>query len=136
MKKLVFYFAAGLAIAAALNCARTIAAPKGKNDSTKDGGKKMHDVIRTIQLSGFDSAGEPEIRVMVNGDLYVVFNFMPPSDSPDPDDLGTFRNFDQEMEKAIGIPVRREDREFFLIKSPRPDTVERLRNFVSKYRSK
>lgn len=50
----------------------------------------MDEVIRTIPLSGFDPAGEPEIRVMSDGSLLVVFNFMPPSFVPDEqrDDLG------------------------------------------------
>ena len=79
-----------------------------------------------------DPDGEPEIRVMPDGSLYVVFNFMPPSwaeDDPDP-----FDDFDQQLSNAIGQPVDREDREFFRIKSPANDTVERIRSFLVGYK--
>lgn len=95
------------------------------------------DQVKTIiRLSGFDSRGEPEIRVMRDGSMYVVFNFMPPSDFADSGELGPFEHFDRQMEKAIGVPVLWDDREFFLIKKPRPDTIDRIRQFVEKYRSR
>jgi hypothetical protein len=94
------------------------------------------DVARTIKLSGFDSRGDPEIRVLTDGTLYVVFNFMPPSDFEDRDDLGPYRDFDAQMSAAVGVPVTWEDREFFHVDSPQADTIDRLMAFISTYRSR
>ena len=90
-----------------------------------------------IQLTGFDSKGEPEIRLEDDGSMYVVFNFMPPSwvDDSERVDFGSFANFDKEMERAIGVPVLWDDREFFYIESPKPDTVQKIRDFVQDYRT-
>ena len=52
------------------------------------------DVVRTVELSGFDSQGDPEIRVLADGKLYVVFNFMPPSDFEERDDFGPYSDFE------------------------------------------
>jgi hypothetical protein len=94
------------------------------------------DVVRTVELSGFDSQGDPEIRVLADGTLYVVFNFMPPSDFEDRDEMGGYRDFDAQMSAAVGVPVTWEDREFFRIESPRADTIDRLVAFISAYRSR
>lgn len=94
------------------------------------------DVVRIIPLPGFDSQGDPEIRVLANGSLYVVFNFMPPSDFEDRDDMGPYSDFDAQMSAAVGVPVAWEDREFFRVDSPRADTIDRLAAFISTYRSR
>ena len=95
----------------------------------------MDEVLRTIPLTGFDPEGEPQVRVMGDGSLLVVFNFMPPSWAEDETDLGPFKDFDRQMERAIGVPVTWEDREVFLITRPRPDTIDRIRTFIGGYRS-
>ncbi len=95
----------------------------------------MSHETRTITLSGFDPEGEPEIRVMSDGSLNLVFNFMPPSDSEDPDDLGQFEDFDKQLEAAIGVPVLLDDREVFVVSSPKADTVEKLDHFIKTYRA-
>lgn len=89
------------------------------------------EVARIVALSGFDAEGEPELRFMSNGHLYVVFNFMPPSDCEDED---VFDEFDQEMAEAIGVEVDWEDREMFVIQEPKADTAERISAFVASYR--
>jgi len=89
-----------------------------------------YDVIQTIELSGFDADGEPEIRLMKNGKMHVVFEFMPPSWA---EDETAFDRFDREMAEAIGVKVIWEDREFFLIPSPQADTAERIAAFVAGY---
>jgi hypothetical protein len=94
------------------------------------------DVVRTIALPGFDSQGDPEIRVLADGTLYVVFNFMPPSDFEERDDMGPYQDFDAQMSAAAGVPVTWEDREFFRVDSPRSDTIDRLAVFISGYRSR
>ncbi len=91
----------------------------------------MDSPVHVIPLSGFDPDGEPEIRVMADGSLHVLFNFMPPSwaeDDPDP-----FDDFDQQLAQAVGLPVTWEDRELFRIAQPANDTVERIRRFLASY---
>ena len=93
----------------------------------------MDDPVQVVPLSGFDADGEPEIRMMADGSLYVVFNFMPPSwaeDNPDP-----FDDFDAQLSMAAGVPVQWEDREFFRIEHPTNDTVARLSRFLATYKS-
>jgi hypothetical protein len=92
----------------------------------------MDDPVSVIQLAGFDPEGEPQIRVMADGSLYLVFNFMPPSWAEDTPDR--FDDFDKQLSKAIGLPVEWEDREVFRVERPGTDTVERIRHFVGAYR--
>src|SRR5262249_3878615 len=66
-------------------------------------GEPVDEVVRTITLTGFDPEGEPQVRVMGDGSLLVVFNFMPPSWAEDETDLGPFKDFDRQMERAIGF---------------------------------
>jgi hypothetical protein len=86
-----------------------------------------------IPFAGFDPKGEPEIQVAADGSIRVMFNFMPPSWVPDEQrgSLGTFKDFDQRLAKALGVPVSWEDRELFVIKAPRADTIERLKTFLA-----
>jgi hypothetical protein len=95
-------------------------------------------VVKTTTVSGFDPDGEPEIRAMSDGSLYVIFNFMPPSFVPerDPKAAAAYDDFEKELEQAVGLPVLREDREVFLIRNPKKDTVERLTHFLEGYRKK
>ena len=91
----------------------------------------MDEPVEVIPLAGFDPDGEPEVRVIRDGTLYVVFNFMPPSwaeDDPDP-----FDDFDRQLSRAVGIPVVWEDREFFRIDRPAADTIGRIRSFLEAY---
>ena len=126
----------------AFEAAKAIDRPPTKQEAPKkqeaQGPQKAdpHDVVRTIKLSGFDPDGEPEIRVFANGNMHVVFNFMPPSFAPEDGELGQYANFDKEMSRAIGLPVLWEDREFFYIKDSRPETIEKIRKFVAGYHAK
>ncbi len=91
----------------------------------------MDQPVEVISLTGFDPDGEPVIRRMTDGSLYIVFEFMPPSwgeDAPE-----RFDDFDQQLARAIGVTVDWEDREFFWVKQPAPDTVERVQAFLAKY---
>jgi hypothetical protein len=102
----------------------------------------MDEIQKEIELTGFDPEGEPVIRVMGDGSLHVVFEFMPPSYADDEDgedgedDLGSFADFDKQMERAVGVPVVWDDREVLVISRPKPDTVERIRGFIQNYRKK
>jgi hypothetical protein len=91
----------------------------------------MDEPVEVIPLTGFDPEGEPEIRVMADGSLYFVFNFIPPSWAEDAPER--FDDFDRQLARAVGVPVEWEDREFFRIARPAPDTVERIRAFLGSY---
>lgn len=93
----------------------------------------MDEVREIIELTGFDPDGEPEIRIMADGSLYVVFNFMPPSYA---NDEGDFSDFDKQFEQAAGVPVLWDDREVFVIFQPQKDTISRIRTFIEGYRRK
>jgi hypothetical protein len=92
----------------------------------------MSEPVEVIPLAGFDPDGEPEVRRMADGSLYVVFNFMPPSWAEDEPER--FDDFDQQIARAAGVSVEWEDREFFRVARPAPDTVERVREFLRSYR--
>ncbi len=98
----------------------------------------MSKPVQTIQISGFDPGGEPSILVMDDGSVWAVFNFMPPSYTPEEEyrDLGSFADFDRQMERAVGVPVVWEDREAFSIAEPQKDTIERLKRFLEEYHKK
>ena len=92
----------------------------------------MQTPTKVIKLTGFDSDGEPEIRIMADGSLYLVFNFMPPTwaeDDPEP-----FDTFDKQLQDAVDVPVAWEDREVFLIRKPAPDTAERITRFLQTFK--
>jgi hypothetical protein len=97
------------------------------------------DVVETTALHGFELAptNDPEVRRMSDGSLFVVFNCMPPcftaDDADGPPALGKYSQFDQEMREAVGVDVNWEDREFFRIRNPKPDTMSRLQDFVAGY---
>ena len=91
----------------------------------------MDEPVEVIPLAGFDPAGEPEVRRMADGSLYVVFNFKPPSWAEGAP--GRFDDFDRQLAAAAGVPVEWEDREFFRVARPAPDTVERVRAFLASY---
>jgi hypothetical protein len=84
-----------------------------------------------IPLTGFDPLGEPELRFMTDGTLWVVFNFMPPSFAEG--DEVRFADFDKQLEKAIGVPVLWDDREFFVIRNPQIETPEKIKAFLETY---
>src|SRR5262245_41105162 len=96
----------------------------------------MDEPVEVIPLAGFDPHGDPEIRRMADGKLWLVFNFMPPSWVPESEyeDLGRCRDVDRSLAAAIGAPVLWDDREFFLIERPLPDTVARIKQFLVEFR--
>jgi hypothetical protein len=91
----------------------------------------MDEPTEVITLEGFDPEGEPEIRVMDNGSLELVFNFMPPSWAEENPEV--FDDFDVQLSEALDLEVLWEDRELFVIEEPAEDTVERIRQFLAEY---
>jgi hypothetical protein len=91
----------------------------------------MDEAIETITLEEFDPEGEPEIRIMENGSLELMFNFMPPTwaeENPE-----AFDDFDMQLSEALDLEVLWEDRELFLIEETAEDTVERIKQFLAEY---
>jgi hypothetical protein len=127
-----------------LACARTSRSgmTRGPTAGAPEGTSRDSQVVETIPLHRFESAptNDPEIRRMSDGSLLVVFNCMPPCSTPDardgPPALGTYEHFDSEMQRAIGVDVVWEDREFFRISKPKADTVDKLREFVAGYHAR
>jgi hypothetical protein len=89
---------------------------------------------KTLKITGFDPAGEPEIRMQEDGSLHVVFNFMPPSYMENPTEMGVFYNFNQQMQDAIGVQVDWEDRELYVIREPQKDTAEKIVVFLQNFK--
>ena len=92
----------------------------------------MGEPVEVMLLAGFDPAGEPQVRWMTDGSLYVVFGFMPPSWAEGAP--GRFDDFDRQLAAAAGVQVEWEDREFFRVPRPAADTVERVGAFLGAYR--
>lgn len=108
----------------------------------------MDNNYRTIDLKNFDKNNEPEIRLMDDGDIYLVFNFFPPeSFDMKGEDIDSFA---KELSNFIGTPVLHEDREFFLIKktdnflskiffkgqNKTIETAEKIKQFVETYKER
>jgi hypothetical protein len=94
----------------------------------------MTELVNTIELTGFDPDGEPEIRMMSDGSAQLWFNFMPPSFIEEEEDEEAYDDFDQQLQAAIGVPVVWEDREVFIIAKPAADTIAKLSNFIQNYK--
>jgi hypothetical protein len=90
--------------------------------------------MATTTVQGFDSAGEPELRLTGDGTLEIMFNFMPPlngADDANPDPL--FDTFEVVLSKALGVEVIRDDRELFVVPKPQPDTMARTKAFLESF---
>jgi hypothetical protein len=84
-----------------------------------------------IDVNGFDSDGEPEIRLYADGLIEVMFNFMPPSNgSPD---LLVDPIFERVLQAHLGVAVMREDREIFTIEHPTPSTARDLQQYLENF---
>lgn len=93
-----------------------------------------YEIKEKIQISGFEKNGEPEIRVMTDGSLVLVFNLMPPSNMKETDDdLGEFKDFDKFLSEKLGVEVEWVDREIFYIKSPKKGTTQDIKNILENY---
>ncbi len=90
---------------------------------------------QTITLNGFDPAGEPEITQAHNGQITILFNFMPPSDAQEAPASWAFDSLDMRLEHALDCPVLWEDREVFVLPETKPDTLNRLIAYLTGYRT-
>lgn len=87
---------------------------KKKKRTEVDGAVKPID-----RVVGFDPQGDPEVRINEEGELEIVFEFMPPlNEDGEENDDPIFEQFDEVLSKALGVEVLWDDREFFRIPHP------------------
>jgi len=109
-------------------CGKPPAAPK--EDATKP------TVIENISVSGFDREGEPVIKKWSDGSISIHFEAMPPFFAEDEGTESDFEKFEAKIQEALGVPVRRDDREVFIITNPKSDTAEKVKAWLETYRKK
>jgi hypothetical protein len=89
---------------------------------------------QVIPIEGFDKDGEPEIRLHSDGKIEVMFNFMPPSNgNPDLFEDPLFEDFENLLHQQLGVEVEREDREIFVIPSPKSSTTQDLKDYLENF---
>jgi hypothetical protein len=93
-------------------------------------------LIEEISVSGFDSDGEPVIKKWSDGSIWIHFEAMPPFFAEDNGTEAEFENFETKIQEALGVPVRRDDREVFVIADPKPDTGAKAKAWLEAYRDK
>lgn len=108
----------------------------GKPGAVPPQGASKPTVVEEVAVSGFDREGEPVIRKMSDGTISIHFEAMPPFFAEDDGTESEFENFETTIQKALGVPVRRDDREVFTITNPKPDTAERAKAWLEGYRKK
>ncbi len=105
-----------------------------KNEEFKTEPNSDSEVKMTIKVKGFDKDGEPEIQILKNGSLRLVFEFMPPlNGSDDQNDNEIFENFDKELSKIIGKEIVWEDRETFLIEKAEKGDEKLLKKYLEEF---
>ncbi len=97
-------------------------------------GRPEATVTEEIPVSGFDADGEPVIRKRSDGSLWIHFEAMPPFFAEEDGTEAEFEDFESKLQDALGVPVRREDREVFVIANPGPDTAARAKAWLQGYR--
>ena len=91
-------------------------------------------LIEEIAVNGFDPDGEPAIKKWSDGTLWIHFEAMPPFFAEDAGTEQDFESFESKIEDALGVAVRRDDRELFVIDKPNPDTAEKAKAWLEAYR--
>jgi hypothetical protein len=91
-------------------------------------------VIEEIAVHGFDPDGEPVIKKWSDGKLWIHFEAMPPFFAEDRGNEQDFEDFEVKFQNVLGVPVRRDDREVFVIDNPKHDTAEIARAWLEAYR--
>lgn len=90
--------------------------------------------FKTIEVSGFDKDGEPEIKIFEDGHIEIMFNFMPPlNGKAEVEEDEYWDSFDKELSKHLNVEVERDDRELFIIPKPKKSTVEKLKLYLESF---
>jgi len=92
-----------------------------------------HDILDVRALSGFDSAGEPEIHIQKNGALLLIFKVFPPADI-NSKEAWLAQNFTKQLSDAVACKVVWEENEIFRIADPKPETIDKVAQFIASYR--
>ena len=108
----------------------------GKPAASPEQATPEPEVIEQISVSGFDRDGEPVIKKWSDGSIWIHFEAMPPFFAEDEGTHADFENFEVKIQQALGVPVRRDDREVFVIAKPEPDTAEKAKASLEAYRKK
>ena len=91
-------------------------------------------VIEEVSVNGFDPDGEPVIKKWSDGSIWIHFEAMPPFFAEDEGTEADFENFETNAQEALGVPVRRGDREVFIIANPKRDTAQRAKAWLESFR--
>jgi hypothetical protein len=108
----------------------------GKPAASPEQATPEPEVIEQISVSGFDRDGEPVLKKWSDGSIWIHFEAMPPFFAEDEGTEADFENFEVKIQQALGVPVRRDDREVFVIAKPEPDTAEKAKAWLEAYRKK
>ncbi len=90
--------------------------------------------ITSVDIQGFDPAGEPELRCNQQGTLEIHFNFMPPLESSgEPSALEIFDSFDEQLSAVLKKTVIWEDREVFLVENATEKDMYLIKNYLENF---
>jgi hypothetical protein len=91
-------------------------------------------ILRTLTVTGFDSSGEPEIRVLSDGSVEIHFSLIPPlNGATEASTDSVFTHFETVLGAALNCEVLRDDRELFVIPVAPAGTAERAQRFLEAY---
>ncbi|MBI1349236.1 hypothetical protein GC163_23450 [bacterium] len=105
----------------------------GRNAAPAGGTVEAPTMIEEIAVTGFDPDGEPVIKKWSDGKLWIHFEAMPPFFAEDQGTEQEFEDFEAKIQEALGVAVRRADREVFVIDQPEPDTAEKVKAWLEAY---
>jgi hypothetical protein len=95
------------------------------------------ELLQTLTVAGFDSSGEPEIRVLSDGSVEIHFSFMPPLNGATVTSSDSvFAHFETVLSAALQCEVLRDDRELFVIPSAPAGTAELAQLFLASFRGR
>lgn len=84
-------------------------------------------IAQTLTVKGFDRKGEPKIRIMDNGSIYIAFRALPSQT--------IFDDFELKLQRTAGVEVLRQNNECFFIPQPAADTVHQLMYYLATFRN-
>ncbi|WP_448702761.1 hypothetical protein ACFGVR_10445 [Mucilaginibacter sp. AW1-3] len=91
-------------------------------------------IMQILSLKGFDSNGEPKIRIMANGSIYVAFSAMPPLNKQRrPIIMPVFDDFTAALQKAVNVTVEHQNNNCFFIPHPEKDTAYQLKYYLATF---
>ncbi len=107
----------------------------GKSKDPSRAASSEPTIVEEIRISGFDPEGEPVVKKWSDGTIWLHFEAMPPFFAEAQGKETEFENFEQQMEKALKVPVTRLDREIFVIKEPSADTAEKAKKWLENFKN-